>query len=93
MHRLAELCHLPSVPTRVFRGPPASTSLTACRPPFVSQVRGHLAPPVWWGKGGTASLGAGRTFSQGFLNAWQSRGQRCFIELIGQLIIPGDTHQ
>jgi len=59
----------------------------------MSQVRGHLAPPVGWGKGGTASLGARRAFAQGFLNAWQGRGQRCFIELISQLVIPGDAHQ
>lgn len=60
---------------------------------LMSRVRGHLAPPVGWGKGGTASLGARRTFAQGFLNAWQGRVQRRFIKLIGQLVIPGDAHQ
>jgi len=27
------------------------------------------------------ALGPWRTFSQGFLNTWQGRGQGCFIEL------------
>ena len=30
-----------------------------------------------------AALGPWGAFAQGFLKAWQGRGQRCFIELIG----------
>jgi len=59
------------------------TSPAGCRPLLISQVRERLAPPDWRGKGGTPSLGTWRTVSQGFLNTWQGRGQRCFIELIG----------
>jgi hypothetical protein len=59
------------------------TSPAGWRPLPMSQVRGRLAPPDWRGKGSTPSLGTWRTFSQGFLKAWQGRGQRCFIELIG----------
>ena len=50
-------------------------------------------PPNWRGNCRAQHLGARRTFAQGFLNAWQGRGQRCFIELLSQLIIPGDAHQ
>ena len=59
------------------------TSPAGCRPLLINQVRERLAPPDWRGKGGTPSLGTWRTVSQGFLNTWQGRGQRCFIELIG----------
>ncbi len=58
------------------------TSPAGCRPLLMSQVRGRLAPPDWRGKRGTPSLGTWRTFAQGFLKAWQSRGQCCFIELL-----------
>src|SRR5437660_479498 len=64
-----------------------------CAPPGNASNHKACSVPVRASMPQPSTLGPRRTFAQGFLKARQGRGQRCFVQAIGQGAIPGDADE